>query len=146
MTRFLLDTNIISDAVKPKPSEALAKWMQAQDDDRLFISSITIAEVRRGILERPSGRKRAILEAWFASAEGPQALFSGRVLPFDESAALEWARLMAEERARGMPRGEIDTFIAAIALVNDCVVVSDNDKDFAGVRTLNLLRDAPAPS
>lgn len=58
MTRYLLDTNIISNTVKPNPSETLLAWMAAQRDDDLFISSLTLAEIRRGILEMPAGRKR----------------------------------------------------------------------------------------
>ena len=58
--------------------------MAEQNDDDLYISSLTIAEIRRGVLEKPAGRRRDQLEAWFGGPEGPQALFAGRVLPFDE--------------------------------------------------------------
>ena len=101
MTRYLLDTNIISNIVKPVPSAALVAWMAAQADEDLFISSLTIAEIRRGVLERPAGRKRRELESWFSGPTGPQALFAGRVLPFDENVALIWARLMAGGTATG---------------------------------------------
>ncbi len=142
MTRYLLDTNIISNAVKPAPSPALAAWMSAQADEDLFISAITLAEIRRGVLERPSGRKRRELEDWFSGRSGPPALFAGRVLPFDEMAAMAWARLMAEGTARGRPRSAIDMMIVAIAEANDCVVVTDNEKDFAGLTIVNPLRAA----
>ena len=85
----------------------------------------------------PAGRKRDRLEAWFAGAEGPLALFAGRVLPFDEAAGLVWARLMAEGRATGRPRSALDTIIAATAEANGCVVVTDNEKDFHGVETFD---------
>ena len=85
---YLLDTNIVSDAMKPSPSPTLLAWLRERDDSELFISSITIAEIFRGILEKPAGRKRASLEEWFASPRGPQALFERRILPFDERAAL----------------------------------------------------------
>lgn len=137
MTRYLLDTNIISNIVKPQPSAALIAWMSAQQDDDLFISALTIAEIRRGILEKPRGKKRDALEAWFAGSEGPQALFAGRVLAFDERAALIWARLMAEGKAAGRPRSALDMIIAAIAGANDCVVVTDNERDFVGLQVLN---------
>ena len=65
MTRYLLDTNIISNLVKPQPAESLLRWMAAQRDHDLFISSLTLAEIRRGVLEKPHGRKRAALNAWF---------------------------------------------------------------------------------
>jgi len=140
VTRYLLDTNIISNATKPVPSESLIDWMANQSDDDLYISSLTIAEIRRGILVKPRGKKRDQLDAWFAGPEGPQSLFSGRVLPFDERAALAWARLTSEGRLAGKPRSDFDMIIAATAEVNDCLVVTDNEKHFPGIATLNPLR------
>lgn len=142
MTRYLLDTNIISNAIKPAPSPALASWMTVQADEDLFISAVTLAEIRRGVLERPMGKKRRDLEDWFSGRSGPPALFSGRVLPFDERAALMWAKLMADGTARGRPRSAFDMMIAAIAGANDCVVVTDNEKDFAGLSFVNPMRTA----
>ncbi|CDX44928.1 putative plasmid stability protein [Mesorhizobium sp. ORS 3359] len=142
MTRYLLDTNIISNVIKPKPSHSLLSWMGAQKDDDLFIASLTVAEIRLGILEKPKGRKRSTLEAWFAGPEGPQALFAGRVLPFDEKAGLVWASLMAGRKAKGRPRSALDTIIAAIAEANHCVVVTNNEKDFEDVQIINPLRSS----
>lgn len=143
MTRYLLDTNIISNAVKPEPSESLLAWMGKQKDDDLFITSLTVAEIRRGLLEKPRGRKRDALEAWFAGPEGPQALFAGRILAFDERAGLIWARLMAEGTAAGRPRSGLDMIVASVAEANDCVVVTDNERDFAGLQFINPLRGPP---
>ena len=140
MTRYLLDTNIISNVVKPAPSESLLAWMADQADADLFVSSLTIAEVRRGILEAPEGRKRRALEAWFSGPEGPSALFAGRVLPFDERAALAWARLTAEGTTRGRPRSALDMIVAAVAETNGCVVVTDNERDFDGLDIINPMR------
>jgi predicted nucleic acid-binding protein len=140
VTRFLLDTNIISAVTKPSPAESLLAWMANQADEDLFIASLTIAEIRRGVLEMPAGHKRNQLEAWFAGPEGPPALFAGRVLPFDEQAALVWAKIMAEGTASGRPRSALDTIIAAVAESNDCTVVTDNEKDFAGIDIINPLR------
>ena len=141
MSRYLLDTNIISDATKPAPAEALVAWMSEQADEDLFISSLTVAEIRRGILEKPAGKKRRELERWFSGPDGPQALFGGRVLPFDEKAGVVWARLMAEGTARGRPRSPLDMIVAAVAEANDCVVVTDNERDFAGLKIVNPLRE-----
>jgi predicted nucleic acid-binding protein len=140
--RYLLDTNIISNVTKPVPSAALTAWMTDQADEDLFIASLTVAEIRRGILEKPAGKKRRELERWFAGPEGPQSLFAGRVLPFDETAGLVWARLMSEGTASGRPRSALDMIIAAIAEANDCVVVTDNEKDFAGIEIVNPMRSA----
>lgn len=117
-------------------------WMADQADEDLFIASLTVAEIRRGLLEKPAGKKRRELERWFSGPEGPQALFAGRVLAFDEKAALIWARLMAEGTAKGRPRSALDMIIAAVAEANDCVVVTDNEKDFVGVKIVNPLRTA----
>jgi len=140
VTRYLLDTNIISNVTKPNPSPAFLMWMAEQADNDLFISALTVAEIRRGLLEKPAGKKRAQLDTWFNGPEGPQALFAGRVLPFDERAALIWARLMADGTAKGRPRGALDMIIAAVAEANDCVVVTDNERDFAGLQFVNPLR------
>lgn len=142
MSRYLLDTNIVSNVTKPQPSESLVAWMAEQADGDLFISSLTVAEIRRGLLEKPSGKKRKELERWFSGPEGPQALFAGRVLPFDERAALVWARLMASGTAAGRPRNPLDMIVAAVAGVNDCVVVTDNERDFAGLKIVNPMRAA----
>ena len=142
MSRHLLDTNIISNITKPVPSAALVGWMAAQADEDLFISSMTVAEIRRGVLEKPAGKKRKELERWFSGPEGPQALFAGRVLPCDEKAALVWARLMADGTATGRPRSPLDMIVAAVAEANDCTLVTDNEKDFAGLKIVNPLRAA----
>lgn len=139
MTRFLLDTDIIGNLVKPTPSDALVAWMAARHDEDLFVSALTIAEIRRGILDLPTGQRRDRLEAWFAGPEGLPALFAGRVLAFDEAAALVWARLMAEGRVMGRRRSALDTIIAATGQANGCVVVTGNEKDFAGVEVVNLM-------
>ncbi len=142
MTRYVLDTNIISNVVKPTPSASLLAWLSNQRDQDLFLTALTIAEIRRGLLEMPDGRKRRALEKWFAGPEGPQALFAGRVLPFDQKAAMIWARLMAEGSSIGRPRSVLDMIIAAIAEASGCIIVTDNECDFAGLETINPMRAA----
>ena len=119
----------------------MAWWAQQRDED-LFISALTIAEIRRGILEKPRGKKRDTLDAWFSGPEGPRELFAGRILSFDDKSGLIWARLRAEGKAAGRPRSALDMIIAAVAGANDCVVVTDNEKDFAGLELINPLRGA----
>jgi predicted nucleic acid-binding protein len=138
--RYLLDTNIISNFTKPAPSESLIAWLAEQPDEDLFIASLTVAEIRRGVLEKPPGKRRDQLDAWFSGPQGPQKLFAGRILAFDAKAGLAWAELMAAGKASGRPRSALDTIIAAIATTNDCVVVTDNDRDFAGVQIINPIR------
>lgn len=143
MTRYFLDTTILSNIVRPQPSQSLLDWWAGQRDEDLFIATLTVAEIQRGILEKPRGKKRDVLEAWFAGPEGPQALFAGRVLPFDDKASLIWARLMADGKAAGRPRSGLDMIIAAIARAHDCIVVTDNETDFAGINMINPMRPVP---
>jgi hypothetical protein len=142
VTRYLLDTNIVSNAIKPLPSQSLLDWMAEQTDESLFISALSLAEIWRGILEKPAGKKRRELEQWFSGPEGPQTLFRGRVLPFDENAALIWGHLMAAGNTTGRPRSALDMVIAAIAQSNDCVLVTHNERHFPGIDLLNPLRGA----
>lgn len=140
MTRYLLDTNIISNATKPIPSEPLLEWMAEQTDESLFISSLSVAEIWREIWEKPAGRKRRELEEWFRGPEGPPSLFRGRILPFDENAALVWGRLMAVGSLAGQPRSALDMVIAATAQSNNCILVTDNEKHFPAIDLYNPLR------
>jgi predicted nucleic acid-binding protein len=141
LTRYLLDTNVISDVIRPTPSASLTLWLGSQLDEDLFISALTVAEIRRGILEMPRGRKRLLLENWFEGPEGPPLLFAGRVLPFDMEAALIWARLMAEGSAAGRPRSPSDVMISAIAISHGLIVATGNERHFRGVvEFINPLR------
>jgi toxin FitB len=143
VTRFLLDTNIVSEALKPLPSPVIAEWLQSQDDAGLFIAALTVAEIWRGVLTTPTGRRRQQLELWFAGPVGPQALFRDRVLSFDERAAIERGRIIAEGRAIGRPRSPIDMIIAATAAANRCVVVTTNERHFRdAIEIINPMRVA----
>jgi Predicted nucleic acid-binding protein, contains PIN domain len=81
VTRYLLDTNIISNVTKPTPSAALLAWMAEQADSDLFISALTVGEIRRGLLEKPKGKKRAVLEAWFTRSGWTTSPFRGPRAP-----------------------------------------------------------------
>jgi predicted nucleic acid-binding protein len=141
VTRYLLDTNIISDALKPHPSLVLSGWIGIQKVEDLFIASFSLAEIWRGVLTTPTGRRRRDLEHWFAGPEGPPALFAGRILSFDERSAIEWGRIIAEGRLIGRPRSPIDMIIAATAAANDCIVVTANERHFQDIiEFINPLR------
>lgn len=140
MSRYLLDTNIISNPIKPEPSPSLIAWLEEQADEDLCTSSLNLAEIWDGILELPSGKKRRELESWFSSVRGPREFFRGRVLAFDEASALIWGRIMSEGVKAGRPRDPIDMIVAATAEANDCIVVTDNEKHFAGLKFINPMR------
>jgi predicted nucleic acid-binding protein len=138
--RYLLDANIITNLTTATPAQTLIVWMADQADDELFIASLTLAEIRRAVLEKPPGRQRDRLDAWSAGSQGSPVLFAGRVLPFDEKAGIIWARLMADGEAKGHPRSGLSTIIASIAEANDCVVVTENEQDFENVQVINPTR------
>ena len=143
MTLYLLDTNVISEVTRTAPSPVLARWLRQQLDTDLFISALTVAEVWRGVREKEGGRKRRDLEAWFHGPDGPQALFRGRVLPFEERAALAWGQIMADGRPTGRTRSALDMVIAATAIANGCTVVTVNERHFKDVvEFINPLRAA----
>jgi toxin FitB len=122
------------------PSHSLLTWMSEQDDESLFISTVTIAEIKRGIIQKPNGIKRRSLEEWFCGIDGPQALFAGRILSFDEKSALVWAKLMVEGKEAGITRDAIDMIIASIAEANNCIIVTDNERDFVGLKIINPIK------
>ena len=140
MSRYLLDTNIIGNPIKPEPSPSLIAWLEEQADEDLCTSSLNLAEIWDGILELPSGKKRRELESWFSSVRGPLAFFRGRVLAFDEPSAMIWGRIMSEGVRAARPRDPIDMIVAATAEANDCIVVTDNEKHFAGLKFINPMR------
>ena len=132
MKRYVLDTNVLSNVTKAVPSLPVIRWLDGQAESTLFVATFSLAEIERGILERSAGKKRDELEAWFHGTDGPKSMFAGRILPFNELAAAEWARLMAEGTATGRPRSATDMIIAATAAANDCTIVTLNDRDFRG--------------
>ena len=100
MSRYLLDTNILSDPTKSTPSQSLAAWLANQAEDDLFIASLTVAEIWRGVEEKPAGKRRNELERWFAGPNGPQSVFAGR-----NGVEAEYAVRFAE--GEGLERGGI---------------------------------------
>ena len=142
MSRYLLDTNVISDPLKPRPSDSLLAWLDDQADEDLFTSSLNLAEIWSGVLELPVSRRRREMETWFTGPRGPQAFFRGRLLVFDENAALVWGRHMSDGVKAGRPRSPVDMIVAAVAEANDCILVTDNEKHFAGLKFINPMRAA----
>jgi predicted nucleic acid-binding protein len=137
LTRYLLDTNIISDALKPAPSPKLEQWMRAQQSADLFIATMSLAVIWRGILLLPEGKKRNALATWFAGPTGPHQAFATRILSFDDRAAMIWGRLMSDGAGQGLSLDVTDMIIAAIAEANDCMVVTANARDFRTVPFFN---------
>ncbi len=134
---ILLDTNVVSEVMRLKPSENVLHWLNQQNSGGLFISSITIAEICYGLRILPDGQRRRQLEARFEAfvAKG----FSGRVLDFDELAARAYAELMGICKEKGCPMSIPDGQIAAVAHVSRLILATRNIRDFiaCGIELIN---------
>ncbi|HTU52683.1 MAG TPA: type II toxin-antitoxin system VapC family toxin [Acetobacteraceae bacterium] len=134
---FLLDTNVVSEWTKPRPDTGVVTWLAEADEDRVFISVVTLAELRHGIERLPAGGRRDRLDVWLT--EQVPARFEARVLPVDAETANSWGRVMARGQAAGRPVGSMDAFIAATAERHDLALVTRNVSDFdaLGIRLIN---------
>jgi predicted nucleic acid-binding protein len=134
---FLLDTNVVSEWTKPRPDAGVVTWLAAADEDRVFISVVTLAELRHGIELMPAGARRDRLDAWLT--EQMPTRFDSRVLSVDAETANAWGRIMARGRAGGRAVGAMDGFIAATAEQHDLTLVTRNVADFdaLGIRLVN---------
>lgn len=125
---FLLDTNAVSEWVKPRPNPGLIGWMESADEDRIFISVVSLAELRYGVERMAVGRGRNRLEQWLRH-ELPLR-FESRILPVDTHVAEAWGRTVSQSEAAGRPIGAMDAFLAATAETHQLTLVTRNVADF----------------
>ncbi len=128
--RLLLDTNVLSEVTRPAPDARVLQWLDGLDEDRSFISVVSIAEIRRGVALMDDGRKREALAEWLAR-DLPQR-FEQRVLPVDEPVALAWGDLMGLAKRRGRGLSSMDGMIAATAIAQSLTLATRNTRDFEG--------------
>jgi len=128
---FLLDTNVISEWVRPRPDTNVVAWLEEVDEEQVFLSVVSFAELRRGIELLPSGRRRDRLEDWVAN--DLRERFHGRVLDVDWQVADAWGRIMARGQLAGRRLGSMDGFFAATAEANQLALVTRNVRDFGGL-------------
>jgi predicted nucleic acid-binding protein len=127
--RYLLDTNVISEWIKPHPDAGVVAWVAAADEDALHVSVLVFAEIRLGIELLPHGQKRRRLAAWL---DGDLAArFGGRIIGIDRQIAEAWAVLVARGRARGAAPPVLDAFLGATALVHEMTLVTRNERHVA---------------
>jgi predicted nucleic acid-binding protein len=130
---FLLDTNVVSEWAKPAPSPRVIEWLAEADEDRLFISVVTLAELRGGVAALPTGRRRNQLDEWLSN--DLPARFEGRVLPVDTAVADQWGRITAKAKATRRPVHAMDAFLAATSQVHRLTLVTRNVTDFQSAGT-----------
>lgn len=131
MSGFLLDTNCISELVTPRPDPKVLNWMGTADEALLYLSVLTLGEIRKGLARLGQGARRTRLETWLEIEL--QARFSGRILLIDAAIADRWGLLEAFAKSKGKPLLTIDALLAATALHHNLTVVTRNVADFSGL-------------
>jgi predicted nucleic acid-binding protein len=137
MSGFLLDTNCISELVCLRPEPRVVDWIEAADETILYLSVLTLGEIRKGVAGLAQGRRRTHLETWLEVEL--QARFAGRIVPIDAAIADRWGLITAGAKAKGKTLSVIDGLLAATAIHYNLTVVSRNVGDFisAQVQVLN---------
>ena len=125
---FLLDTNIVSETVKPKPEERVLEWLAAQKPDELYLAAQSLGELVRGARKVNEHNRRERFETWIENDLANQ--FEGRILPFDSKAATIWGGLMGDGDRKGKTPGAADAQIAAVGISHNLILVTRNIKDF----------------
>jgi hypothetical protein len=125
---FILDTNVVSELVRATPHARVLSWIRLQRPTDLFLAAVTLGEIVRGVVRLPTSSRRSKLEAWVTELLPRQ--FAGRILAFDQQAAVIWGELMGTADRTGRPRASADAQIAATAIRHDLVLVTRNMPDF----------------
>jgi predicted nucleic acid-binding protein len=124
----LLDTNVLCEPTRLKPDRKVLEWLAAADEDRLYLSAVTLAEVQRGVARLPRGARRERIQHWLAHDVVER--FGDRILPVDLAVGVQWGQLMAAAESLGRTMNSLDGFIAATAVVRDLILVTRNVPDF----------------
>jgi toxin FitB len=134
---FLLDTCAISELVARQPNPRVVQWVDSMDEDKLFLSAITIGEIKRGIERLADSRRKSVLREWLE--DDLLLRFSDKILSVDTAVMLAWGELMADLEKRGRRMPAIDSLVAATCLQRSLDLVTRNESDFAhsGVRVIN---------
>jgi len=124
---IIVDTNVLSELMRPAPAPSVLTWLRAQPPDDLLVTAITLAEIAYGIELLPDGRRKELIAATALQAS---AAFKGRVLPFDEASVPHFARIVSARERAGRPMASLDGQIAAICAAHGAVLATRNGKDF----------------
>ena len=128
--KYLLDTCVLSELVKPEPETRVVAWINAQADNSLFVSSITLAELLKGIAKLQDSKRKAALTQWLNQIREEMA---DRILAFDDSTAEYWANICANAEKTGRTLSAFDSLIASTAVQHGLTIVTRNTPDFEAV-------------
>jgi len=126
---FLLDTNVISELARPKPDRNVVRWLDAVDEELLFLSVLTVGELRKGITTLSDPVRKTLLESWLVG--DVLVRFEGRILPIEQAVAERWGQLSGTLAKRGSPLPVIDGLLAATAMHHNLTLVTRNTRDVA---------------
>jgi len=127
--KYLLDTCVISEIVKPCPNKLLLEWLMDTPSDRLYLSVLTIGEIRKGIAKLPSSKKKANLSEWLNTLIED---YKDRILPVDLTVSENWGEMQGYAEKNGLSFPTIDGLLASIARTHNLVLVTRNESDFQG--------------
>lgn len=136
MSGYLLDTNVVSEIRRPQPEAKVLAWLNSIDPELLYLSVMTLGEIRTGIDRMPEGKQRTFLNNWFIAELRPW--LDGRILPVTDVIAERWGSLDAHQRLQGRPLNTADGLIAATAAVHGLTMVTRNFQDFSGLGVVLL--------
>ena len=125
---YLLDTCVISELVRPTPDENVINWLNQTPNERLFLSVITIGEIRKGITKLPDSKKKNRLTNWLNTL---LENYESRIFPINLTVAESWGIIQAQAEAKGTPLASIDSLIASVALTQNLIIVTRNESNFA---------------
>jgi predicted nucleic acid-binding protein len=139
--KYLLDTCVISELIKPQPNRSVVSWLQSQTENDLYLSVLTFGEIEKGIEKAANEARKSKLKLWVE--EDLKQRFKGRILAIDLDVCTKWGEIQARTELLGKPVPSIDGLIAISALVNNCIMVTRNVKDMqqSGVELFNPWED-----
>ncbi len=135
--KYLLDTCVISEIIRPRADENVISWMQNQDEKSLYLSVLTFGEIEKGIEKSPDEARKRKLQLWLE--EDLKERFEGRIIPINMDVAVKWGAIQGNAELSGKPMPAIDGLIAVSGLVHNCIVVTRNvsDMEQSAVELLN---------
>ena len=125
--KYLLDTCVVSEMIKNKPDKNVLEWIRAQDESKLYLSVLTIAEIQKGIEKTSDNSRKKRLKLWLE--DDLKKRFEGRIIPIDLNVATKWGEMQGATELNGKPMPVIDGLIAICGLVSNCIVVTRNTSD-----------------
>ncbi len=137
---YLLDTNVVSETERKRPDSKVVEWLDLVDSGNVYLSALTIGEIKKGVSKLASGKRKAHIQNWL---EDVRRHFGVRILPLTEPTFLVWGKMMAEFEKRGIVRPALDSLLEATALEHDLILVTRNVRNFqrSSVTILNPWED-----